>query len=71
MQPFNAMSLFTNMLNKKVEHTDLKELATNIQNSLSAAETLLSDLVEISRLDNSSQKLTSIAFQLMTISTAK
>ena len=57
MQPFNAMSLFTNMLNKKVQDTDLQELAVNIQNSLTAAETLLSDLVEISRLDNSSQKL--------------
>ena len=57
MQPFNAMSLFTNMLNKKVQHTELAELATNIQNSLSAAEILLSDLVEISRLDNSSQKI--------------
>jgi len=57
MQPFNAMSLFTNMLNKKVQHTDLQELATNIQNSLTAAESLLSDLVEISRLDNSSQTL--------------
>ncbi len=57
MQPFNAMSLFTNMLNKKVQHTDLQELATNIQNSLTAAESLLSDLVEISRLDNSSPKL--------------
>lgn len=57
MQPFNAMSLFTNMLNKKVQGTDLQELATNIQNSLTAAESLLSDLVEISRLDNSSQKL--------------
>jgi len=57
MQPFNAMSLFTNMLNKKVQNTDLQELATNIQNSLTAAESLLSDLVEISRLDNSSQTL--------------
>lgn len=57
MQPFNAMSLFTNMLNKKVQHTDLAELASNIQHSLSAAEILLSDLVEISRLDSSSQKI--------------
>jgi Na+/proline symporter/signal transduction histidine kinase len=57
MQPFNAMSLFTNMLNKKAQNTDLKELANNIQNSLIAAESLLSDLVEISRLDNSSQKI--------------
>ena len=57
MQPFNALSLFTNMLNKKVQGSDLAELATNIQHSLSAAESLLGDLVEISRLDNSSQKI--------------
>jgi len=57
MQPFNALSLFTNMLNKKVQGSDLAELAVNIQNSLSAAESLLADLVEISRLDNSSQKI--------------
>ncbi|NQY89085.1 MAG: hybrid sensor histidine kinase/response regulator [Colwellia sp.] len=57
MQPFNALSLFTSMLNKKVQGTDLAELATNIQHSLSAAESLLADLVEISRLDNSSQKI--------------
>jgi len=57
MQPFNALSLFTNMLNKKVQGSDLAELASNIQYSLSAAESLLADLVEISRLDNSSQKI--------------
>jgi len=57
MQPFNAMSLFTNMLNKKVKGSDLQELAVNIQNSLGAAEGLLSDLVEISRLDSSPQKI--------------
>mgnify|MGYP000011714613 FL=1 len=64
MQPFNAMSLFTDMLNKKVQHTDLKELANNIQNSLSAAESLLSDLVEISRLDSSSQKIDKHCFSI-------
>ena len=64
MQPFNAMSLFTNMLNKKVQNTELKELANNIQNSLSAAESLLSDLVEISRLDNSSQKINNHCFSI-------
>ena len=57
MQPFNALSLFTNMLNKKVQGSDLTELACNIQHSLSAAESLLADLVEISRLDNSSEKI--------------
>lgn len=64
MQPFNAMSLFTNMLNKKVQNTDLQELGNNIQNSLSAAESLLSDLVEISRLDNSSQKIDKHCFSI-------
>jgi hypothetical protein len=64
MQPFNAMSLFTNMLNKKVQNTDLTELANNIQNSLSAAEILLSDLVEISRLDNSTQKIDKHCFSV-------
>jgi PAS domain S-box-containing protein len=64
MQPFNALSLFTNMLNKKVQGSDLAELATNIQHSLSAAESLLADLVEISRLDNSSQKIERHCFSL-------
>jgi Na+/proline symporter/signal transduction histidine kinase/CheY-like chemotaxis protein len=64
MQPFNAMSLFTNMLSKKAQNTDLHDLANNIQNSLSAAEGLLSDLVEISRLDNSSQKIDSHCFSI-------
>jgi len=62
MQPFNAMSLFTSMLNKKVRGTELQELATNIRHSLNAAENLLSDLVEISRLDNNSQTITSESF---------
>lgn len=57
MQPFNALSLFTNMLNKKVQGSDLQELAGNIQNSLTAAESLLSDLVEISRLDGNAEKI--------------
>ena len=56
MQPFNALSLFTSMLNKKAQGTELAELANNIQNSLVAAENLLSDLVEISRLDGTVQK---------------
>ncbi|TPH14594.1 PAS domain-containing hybrid sensor histidine kinase/response regulator [Litorilituus lipolyticus] len=62
MQPFNALSLFTNMLNKKVQGGELQELATNIQNSLSAAETLLSDLVEISRLDANTEKVEKRSF---------
>ena len=69
MQPFNALSLFTSMLNKKVQGTDLEELSNNIQQSLVAAETLLSDLVEISRLDSGVQKIDKQVFavdQLLT-----
>ena len=56
MQPFNALSLFTSMLKKKVDGQELTELASNIDDSLSVVEALLSDLVEISRLDASSEQ---------------
>lgn len=57
MQPFNALSLFTSMLKNRVEGTDLSELADHIDDSLNVVEGLLSDLVEISRLDSGSQKI--------------
>jgi len=56
MQPFNALSLFTSMLKKKVEDDELKTLANHIDDSLNVVEALLSDLVEISRLDGCSEK---------------
>ena len=55
MQPFNALSLFTSMLKKKVNSEELAELANHIDDSLGVVEALLSDLVEISRLDSCSQ----------------
>ncbi len=57
MQPFNALSLFTSMLKKKVATQELSDLANHIDDSLNVVEALLSDLVEISRLDSGSQKL--------------
>ncbi|KGJ93488.1 PAS domain-containing hybrid sensor histidine kinase/response regulator [Colwellia psychrerythraea] len=57
MQPFNALSLFTSMLKKKVATDELANLANNIDDSLNVVEALLSDLVEISRLDNSSENI--------------
>ncbi len=57
MQPFNALSLFTSMLKKKVDSEELADLAGHIDDSLNVVEALLSDLVEISRLDSGSQKL--------------
>lgn len=56
MQPFNALSLFTSMLKKKVEGEELRQLANHIDDSLNVVEALLSDLVEISRLDSGSQQ---------------
>jgi len=57
MQPFNALTLFTSMLKKKVAGDELISLANHIDDSLNVVEALLSDLVEISRLDSSAQKL--------------
>jgi Na+/proline symporter/signal transduction histidine kinase len=64
MQPFNALSLFTSMLKKKVQGQELTALAEHIDDSLNVVEALLSDLVEISRLDNSSEKVEKSQFAL-------
>lgn len=64
MQPFNALTLFTSMLKQKVKTTELEGLADHIQDSLNVVEALLSDLVEISRLDGSHQKLTLTRFPI-------
>ncbi|QOL26054.1 PAS-domain containing protein [Thalassotalea sp. LPB0316] len=64
MQPFNALSLFTSMLKKKVQGQELTELANHIDDSLTVVEALLSDLVEISRLDGGSEKTEPSTFAL-------
>lgn len=64
MQPFNALTLFTDMLKQKVKSTELVDLAAHIEDSLNVVENLLSDLVEISRLDGSSQKVESTHFAI-------
>lgn len=64
MQPFNALSLFTDMLKQQVTNTDSEELAGQIQKSLTSVEALLSDLVEISKLDTNAQKIELEAFAL-------
>lgn len=64
MQPFNALSLFTSMLKNKVQGEELTTLAQHIDDSLNVVEALLSDLVEISRLDSSSEKIAKSQFAL-------
>jgi len=58
MQPFNALSLFTSMLKNKVDSPELSKLANHIGDSVNVVEALLSDLVEISKLDGGSQSVT-------------
>lgn len=69
MQPFNALSLFTSMLKKKVKDDELADLANHIDDSLNVVEALLSDLVEISRLDGASQQIDSQDFAISEILT--
>jgi len=64
MQPFNALSLFTSVLKQKAKNTDLAEITHNISDSLVAAEALLSDLVEISKLEGGSQGVNKSDFNI-------
>ncbi len=64
MQPFNALSLFTDMLKQQVSGSESEELADHIQKSLTSVEALLSDLVEISKLDSNAQKVEVESFAL-------
>lgn len=52
MQPFNALSLFTDMLHQKIKGTELSQLTTQISQSLEHVEALLTDLIDISKLDS-------------------
>lgn len=51
MQPLNAAGLFTSALAQRLDSDVEKEFAGNITTSLHAAETMLSSLLEASRLD--------------------
>ncbi|QTH64476.1 PAS-domain containing protein [Psychrosphaera ytuae] len=65
MQPFNALSLFTAMLKQKAQNSEVEELANNIEDSLQVVEELLTDLVEISKLDSGVQKVDIQSFPVM------
>lgn len=51
LQPLNAARLFTSALSQQVEDAELKKTTSHIDNSLKAAEELLSTLLDISKLD--------------------
>ena len=59
MQPFNAASLFCEMLQQRLAQANLPddhELARQIQQSLNHAETLLTMLLEMTKLDSGTLK---------------
>ncbi|MDC0612684.1 ATP-binding protein, partial [Vibrio sp.] len=52
MQPLNAARLFASSLAEVAKENESRELATHIESSLSAAEELIGDLLDISRLES-------------------
>jgi Na+/proline symporter/signal transduction histidine kinase len=67
MQPFNALALFTDMLKKQVKGTESEQTAGYIQDSLSVVEVLISDLVEISKLEATTQSVDCKPFCIMDV----
>lgn len=51
LQPFNAAMLFSSVLSEKVKEAEQQELTQNIHNSLENAETLLTSILELTKLD--------------------
>lgn len=51
LQPLNAAALFTSALEQRMDEKPERELVDNIQGSLKAADGLLSELLDISRLE--------------------
>ncbi|XOV80272.1 MAG: PAS-domain containing protein [Aestuariibacter sp.] len=51
LQPFNAAMLFSSVLSEKVTSPEQQELTDNIHNSLENAETLLTSILELTKLD--------------------
>ncbi len=73
LQPMTAAKLFTEALATKVTSNTNKELISHLKQSLDSAETLISDLLEISKLETGGVQpqlktfsLNELVFQLMT-----
>ena len=62
MQPFNAASLFASMLEQKTTDTSLSSLSEGLVNSLNSADSLLSSLLDMTRLESGVLKATVTEF---------
>lgn len=52
MQPLNAARLFTSSLSEVAKDQETKKIASHIESAMEAAEELISDLLDISRLES-------------------
>ncbi|QCZ93965.1 PAS domain-containing hybrid sensor histidine kinase/response regulator [Salinimonas iocasae] len=52
MQPFNAATLFSSLLSQRTAGTPLEELSQGVVSSLNSAETLLSMLLDMTKLES-------------------
>lgn len=51
MQPFNAAALFCGLIRERSSQNEVKQLASNLNQSLSSAEELLFGILELTKLD--------------------
>ncbi|MCV6038229.1 hypothetical protein OFP00_34650, partial [Escherichia coli] len=52
MQPLNAARLFASSLSEVAKDSEAKKLSAHIESALEAAEDLIGDLLDISRLES-------------------
>ena len=64
MQPFNAATLFAAMLSKKTEGSELASLSEGVVNSLNNAQSLLTMLLDMTKLDAGVLKAQKTVFPL-------
>jgi CheY-like chemotaxis protein/two-component sensor histidine kinase len=64
MQPLNAARLFASSLSEVAKDKEVKKLSTNIESALGAAEELIGDLLDISRLESGKLKTDIKGFEL-------
>jgi len=64
MQPLNAARLFASSLSEVAKDSETKQLSTNIESALGAAEELIGDLLDISRLESGKLKTNIKNFKL-------
>lgn len=64
MQPFNAATLFASMLEKKTKGSKLSSLSEGVVNSLNNAQTLLTMLLDMTKLDSGVLKPQKVTFAI-------